>query len=104
VKIVLFLADLLGLGNRLGRGTRMICFAAWPKDRRVRYWASDIEKVMISKEPEPGHDWYSIRVFARSGDAADYTISKSTFDSLENSNLNIVWSPKLRLPEREKTT
>lgn len=95
MKILLLLADLLGLGRRSGRGGRMIFFTAWPKEQRVRYWASDVDKVMIVREPEPGHDWYSIRVFAKDGDKAEHTISESTFLDLQNSPLNFVRSPKL---------
>jgi len=73
----------------------MIFFSAWPKDQRARYWASDIEKVMITREPEPQHRWYSIRVFSKGGDKADYTVSESTLLGLQNSSLEIVRSPRL---------
>ena len=99
MKTLLLLADLLGLGRRPGRGARMIFFTAWPKEQRVRYWASDVDKVMVVRKPEPGHDWYSIRVFAKDGDKAEHTVSESTFLDLQNSRLNFVRSPRLGLTE-----
>ena len=99
MNILLFLADLIGLGRRPDRRGRMIFFTAWPKEQRVRYWASDIDKVMIVREPGPEHNWYSIRVFAKNGDKAEHTISESTFLDLQNSSLNFVRSPRLALVE-----
>jgi hypothetical protein len=103
MNILLSLADLLGLDHVLGGGGRMIFFTTWPKDQRVRYWASDVDMVMIVREPEPGHDWYSIRVFEKDGNKAEHTISKSTFLDLQKSDLRFDRSPKLGLVEENGT-
>ena len=94
MKIVLTLADLFGVGGRPSRSSAMIFFTVWPKDGRARYWVSDIDKVMILAEPSTEHRWYSIRVFEKNGDKQNYTISESTFLDLQNSDLDIVRSPR----------
>ena len=103
MKFVLFLADLLWIGREIGPNSRMIFFYAWPKDRRVRYWASEIEHVMITREQEPQHLWYSIRIFLKGGDKADYEVSEPTFLELQNSPLKFVHSPRLVSPASKKT-
>ena len=102
MKIVLIFADLVGIGRRLSPGSRMVFFSAWPKDRRVRYWASDVDKVMITKEPQLQQLWYSIRIFSKDGDRADYTVSESTLLDLQNSSLKFIRSPKLGRQEAKK--
>ena len=76
VKILLFLADVVGLGRL---SDRIIAFRAWPKNQRVRYWTRDIDKVMVLREREPGHMWYAIRVFLRNGDKANHLVSDTVF-------------------------
>ena len=97
MKIVLTLADIIGLGRSLGPSSNLIYFHAWPKNQRIRYWASDIEKVMILSKKRPAADiWYDLRFFSKNGTKTNHTVSEATLRNLQHTTLQFATSPRFK--------
>ncbi len=103
MNIVLTLADIIGFGRSLGPSSSLIFFDAWPKNQRIRYWASDIEKVMILSKKRPVTDaWYDLRFFFKNGTKTNHTVSEATLRNLQHTTLQIATSPRFKEIERQQ--
>ena len=97
MKIALILADIIGFGRSLGPSSRLIIFYAWPKNQRIRYCASDIEKVMIlSKKLGGTNAWYDLRFFLNNGTKTNHTVSETTLRKLQHTTVQIATSPRFK--------
>lgn len=103
-KILLAFADLFGLGRHPGPGSSLIFFSAWPKNQRARYWASDMEKVIILGKKQPvNNTWYDLRFFLKNGSKTDHTVSEDTLRKLQNTRVQFTRSPRFEESELQKS-
>lgn len=86
-RLLLPFADAIGMSRW---SNRLVAFWSWPKDRRIRYWASDVSKVVRLRARKTRSGWIRIRVFLHRGGKEDCLVSIETLEALRGYDFEVI--------------